>query len=1039
MQNQLAEKGTLEEIMKKEKEQDIIDYNVMDFSEDDDLDEVTVEKEQVKKSADMKTSQRKVSKNKSKKKKEDMTFKERFLAFIDSLSLQEVAIGGFSVAIAVVAVVTLVVIFKTTAINNENERLAQQDTVVDSGANDIADDVEEDSGAEEAVAEVVSPVEIPEMSEYTIKSQSTVKDLTLIFQDSNKKKIKGTEFAVKLVDEKSAKKLDSSISALKEDRETLSSLKSKQDEIASQMTSAKASTVVSDLKTAKAADKTSGSSDSSKGSGSSSSDSLSDQMNEINEEVTKAISKRDEDIKAYNKVLDGLKGNSYKDEDKDGMIYIKSIDSGNYVACAESASNYVATSYATKVSVKEKADYKPIADIKEKVVSDKAAGDTKEEKPAVEKALTDTVEYVDSKKNGDGGYEETTDIKLPVPSASKELNSKTEKDLSANAVKTTLSLNPTSLDITAGESKAIAATVTPAGTAITWSSSDAGVATVNNGTVTGVKAGSATITAKAGDVSATCAVTVKDEVQEVKVTSIIISGAPPSLEVRNTANLSATVTYSNGTTDSSVTWSSSDVDVATVSNGTVTAVAPGDVTIKAVSTKQTDMSAQVKINVTAKASEPATQPETNTQTQTESNAKPQDSSFNFDIHSTRQYLISRLGGKTYKVDAKKAAANAATSGTSSAAAGALDCTLSIPKTATLYSSDSEKLNTLSMGITATNMTGLKAAGDANVSAAVSADGKAVTIKTKNGINKDTNATVTLSGTTTGTGKKAISVTCTVTVKSSDTKILASDGSDLYIDTNGTVLTVGNYSGQKIYKHGGDFQYTGWQTINNATYYYDKNGNKVTGEQVIQGAKYNFGSDGSLLKSGNGIDVSKWQGNINWNQAAGAISFAVIRCGYRGTSGNMAQDPKYLQNIKGAKAAGVRVGIYFYSRATNEAEAIEEASLAVSLAKQGGGVSLPIYMDMEASNQKGLSADQLTAIANAFIATVNNGGYRGGLYASKNWLSRRMNNGAGVSGSIWVAQYNTKCTYGGRKDLWQYTSSGTCPGISGKVDWNESYF
>lgn len=996
-----------------------LDYNVYDLNADEPVDESTNIEEISEKKA-------KAKKSKSSK-KHPKTFKEKFFAFFDSLSVSQVLIGALSAAIVVVAVATLVVIFRTNAKNDKNENLAKQVTSGVEDATSGAEEVEEpDSGVETANVEVVEPVSIPDMSEYTIKSQSTVKDLTLIFQGSDKKNIKGTEFAVKLVDEASAKKLNSSIDTLKKDKETLNSLKTKQDEIKSQMTSANASTVVSDVKTKTAKNNASSASVKENASGSSSDDSLSKQMQDVNDEVTKAIEKRDSDIKAYNKTLDGLKGNTYKDDDKDGMIYIKSIDAGNYVACAESVGNFTASSYTTKVAVKEKADYKPIKEIKEKVVSDKVAGDTKEEKPAVESTLKDTVEYVDSTKSGDGGNVETTDIKLPEPAASKELNSQTVKD-NSTTVATTITLSPTSLNMKVGESSKITATVNTSGTTVSWITSDESVATVDaNGNVTAVKAGTATITATAGSATATCAVTVTAAEQAVTVKSVSISGNPSTLTVGEIAQLSATVTYSDSKTDSEVTWSSSNTDVATVdpTTGKVTAVAAGEVDINATSKEETDKLDKAKIIVNA-----ASQPE--------NQAEPASVHSSFlDFDTTKNYLLGLYTGKTYTVSS---VINLASASGNVATAGEIDCTLAIPKTATVYSSDYAKLNTLAMNITATNVTGLKATGDANVNAAVGADGKTVTIKAKNGITEDTKATITLSGTTTGTGKKAMSVTCTVTVLNCNTKLTASDGSELYADTNKTVLTVGNYTGQKVYKAGGDYSYTGWQTINGSTYFYDKNGNKATGEQVIKGAKYNFGSDGALLKSGNGIDVSKWQGNINWSQASSAISFAVIRCGYRGTSGKLAIDPQYLSNIKGAKAAGVKTGIYFYSRATNEAEAIEEASLAVSLAQQGGGVSLPIYMDMESSNQKGLSSAQLTAIANAFISTVNNGGYRGGLYASKSWLASRMENAAGVSGSIWCAQYNTKCTYGGRKDMWQYTSKGTCPGINGAVDWNESYF
>ena len=141
-----------------------------------------------------------------------------------------------------------------------------------------------------------------------------------------------------------------------------------------------------------------------------------------------------------------------------------------------------------------------------------------------------------------------------------------------------------------------------------------------------------------------------------------------------------------------------------------------------------------------------------------------------------------------------------------------------------------------------------------------------------------------------------------------------------------------------------YKYTGWQTLDGATYYFDKNGNKVTGSQVIQGIQYTFSGDG--VRSGTiGIDVSKFQSSINWKKVKNAgINFAIIRCGYRGYgSGVLVEDPMFASHISGAKAAGLRVGVYFFSQAISEAEAVEEASMAVKLARRYG-VNMPIAID-----------------------------------------------------------------------------------------------
>ncbi|MBQ7148559.1 MAG: hypothetical protein IJR96_07380 [Pseudobutyrivibrio sp.] len=270
-----------------------------------------------------------------------------------------------------------------------------------------------------------------------------------------------------------------------------------------------------------------------------------------------------------------------------------------------------------------------------------------------------------------------------------------------------------------------------------------------------------------------------------------------------------------------------------------------------------------------------------------------------------------------------------------------------------------------------------------------------------------------------------------------------DGHELFLDEGLTKpATAADYAKDKtFYYKSATYAYYGWQSIDGATYFFDKNGNKVTGTQVIQGVKYDFGPDGALLVKGTGIDVSKYQGNIDWNQAKSAVGFAIIRCGYRGQNdGLLHEDPYFYKNMKGAKAAGVATGIYIFSRALNEAEAVQEASMAVAMAQKAGGCAYPIYLDMEDTTrgQSRLSNAERTAIVNAFVSTVQSSGYKAGLYCSKNWMTSKMDAGS-ISCHVWIAQYNTTCTYSGKYTMWQYSSKGSVPGIKGNVDMNRSYF
>lgn len=258
-------------------------------------------------------------------------------------------------------------------------------------------------------------------------------------------------------------------------------------------------------------------------------------------------------------------------------------------------------------------------------------------------------------------------------------------------------------------------------------------------------------------------------------------------------------------------------------------------------------------------------------------------------------------------------------------------------------------------------------------------------------------------------------------------------------------TAADYEGHDVFyrkKESVSYRYTGWQTIGGKRYFYDKNGNPVTGDQIIQGVKYSFREDGSL-DGGNvmGIDISKHNGTVDWNAVKNAgVEFVILRCGYRGSaSGVLVEDEKFRTNIKGATAAGLKVGIYFFSQAVNEMEAVEEASLTLSLIK-GHKISYPVYIDVEAANGRadGLSAAERTKVVRAFCETIRDSGYTAGVYSNKNWFAEKMDTGAFGNYRIWLAQYTESPTYTGRYEMWQYSSRGTIPGIKGDVDLNICY-
>ena len=302
----------------------------------------------------------------------------------------------------------------------------------------------------------------------------------------------------------------------------------------------------------------------------------------------------------------------------------------------------------------------------------------------------------------------------------------------------------------------------------------------------------------------------------------------------------------------------------------------------------------------------------------------------------------------------------------------------------------------------------------------------------------------------GENDKAVSATCTVTVKQDPrenrtTPLKDRDGNELYVQENNNyrqAFYADYYVFDKFFKKG-EAKYTGWQTIGGAVKYFDLNGNAVTGEQVIQGVKYHFASDGVLtVGSGTmGIDVSRWNGTIDWNAVKNSgVSYVIIRCGYRGSSqGTLIVDPMFQNNIKGATDVGLKVGVYFFTQAIDQVEAVEEASMVLELIRNYR-ISYPVFLDVEPSGGRAdaISAETRTEVCKAFCQTIQNGGYTAGIYANKTWLTEKIDTSQLGAYKIWLAQYISAPTYTGRYDLWQYKSTGKVSGITGDVDLNLSY-
>ena len=728
-------------------------------------------------------------------------------------------------------------------------------------------------------------------------------------------------------------------------------------------------------------------------------------------------------------VGDNGKEYEWDDKDQDGIIYHTDVPNGTYKITVKElsgdwAERFTLPKEAISQKVTDQIAYKKV-DVKEEIKDESqvnaAVEDTAKQDTAIESTLKDTVEWVESTKTSTGkedAYEEVKeeDIKLPTqakavssfrtmmiapkarplgagiwrdptnpepadpdptnpePTEQEPTDSGTTKPGNTDPVE--ISLDPSSLSMKVGEDKSLTATVkNAADTSVTWTSDNASVATVENGTVHAVDAGTTVIKAQSiADTSktASCTVTVTSNEENITIT---LDATSLSMKEGEEKTITATVT---GTSDTSVTWSSSDSAVATIdSSGKIKALKKGEATITATSKASSGKTATCKVSVAAKDE------------------------------------------------------------------------LKITLDATTLAMKVGEEKTLKESVTGTSDTSVE--WKSSDSAIVSVDkGKVKALK-----KGEATITVTLKVDTTKTA------TCKVTVSDKDysndtTKLTDKSGNQLYKKNSDGSFSEATYAdfygdykknGGKFYRKSSKdtgYTYTGWQTIDGSTYFFDKDGNKVTGEQVIQGAKYNFDSEGRLSAGSGtmGIDVSKWNGNIDWTAVRNSgVSYVIIRCGYRGsTGGSLIEDPTYRKNIKGAKAAGLQVGVYFFTQAINEVEAVEEASMVLNLIS-GQGVTLPVYLDVEASGGRadGIGKDMRTQVCKAFCQTIQNSGYKAGVYANKTWFTSYINTASLTNYKIWLAQYAATPTYTAtRYDMWQYSSKGSVAGISGNVDMNIRY-
>ena len=208
----------------------------------------------------------------------------------------------------------------------------------------------------------------------------------------------------------------------------------------------------------------------------------------------------------------------------------------------------------------------------------------------------------------------------------------------------------------------------------------------------------------------------------------------------------------------------------------------------------------------------------------------------------------------------------------------------------------------------------------------------------------------------------------------------------------------------------------------------------------------FQYDGWFLKSTaveclSGIDVSSYQGEVDWHQVAEAgVDFAIIRLGYRGyESGKLVEDKFARQNLEGAAEAGIQLGVYFFSQALNPNEAREEARFVLDMIDPYE-IAMPVVFDWEHVNSEtartnGMNPYAATDCAQAFLEVIDEAGYWPMMYFNSFQSRKLFYLDQLMDYDFWLALYSDRMSFPYKVDMWQYTCTGTIPGVIGDVDVN----
>ena len=742
------------------------------------------------------------------------------------------------------------------------------------------------------------------------------------------------------------------------------------------------------------------------------------------------------------------KSTTYSDDDKDGIIYIKSIDAGKYDVSLNEIDGYISKENSYKVTVKDKIEYTKV-DVKDEIKSAAEvapAEDAEVDNVEVEAVIQDTVETVDStctpSKVGAGDVDTSN-----FPTAS--VGGSTKVDIAQAAV--TASAKRVGYRATGNEGETVPSTATKEPkSSETQQPSEGGTDKGDNtGNQGGNSQGGTTGSGENQGGSSTGGTEEpkpkpNPEPSTYEITIVHTFYKNDETTKADKADEKETVTVAK---DAKTVSSAKTFDGYKASNGTTFTIQDG---------------AEYNVKWVATAADKATYKVTHNFFQADGKTKAEESkSEDITVDATATEIqASSYEAQGYKLaegstKIKVAAGTTAYTLKWVKAAAAASASVTAPQTATLYNSTINNANAI--GLTAT----LTDAGNIITNITWASSNEKV-VKVSNGAKTGCTLTAVGKGSATVTGTITYlskpgdtkttandkKITCTVTVNdftgNTTTQLKDKSGRLLYKDSEcKKPATVADYNANGTYYT--EPVYTGWQTIDGKVYYYTSNHQRVTGSQVISGISYNFGSDGALQQGSgkNGIDVSSHQGNIDWASVkAAGINFAIIRVGYRGSqTGALVEDSCFKKNIQGATANGINVGVYFFTQATTEAEAVEEASMALTLCS-GYNLSYPIFVDTEngsgAARANGLDKGTRTACVAAFCKTIANGGRKAGVYASKSWYNNKIDASAFSNYFIWVAQYNTTCNYKGKYNMWQYSSKGSVPGIKGNVDVNIAY-